>query len=52
MTTTLEDKLARLEDDRRARIESRAAELIAEAMARRELQATDVAPRRARGRQV
>jgi hypothetical protein len=37
MTATLEDKLARLPDARRARVEARAAELIAEEMTLRDL---------------
>ena len=37
MPATLEDKLARLPDARRARVEARAAELIAEEMTLRDL---------------
>ena len=37
MAVSLEDKLARLPDDRRARVEARAAELIAEEMTLRDL---------------
>lgn len=48
MATSLEDKLARLPADRCAKVETRAAELIAEEMARRELRPTNMASSRAR----
>ena len=51
MATRLEHKPARLEADRRAKVESRAAKLIAEETARRELRPTNATPGRARGRQ-
>jgi hypothetical protein len=52
MAEGLEDKLTRLEGDRRAGIEGRAAALMAEGMARREPRPTEVAPRGARRRRV